>query len=70
MPRSCPTDALYAAADVILRVQKPAGGEVASLRRGQVVVGLLSPLLDPALMQSLASAGVTAVSLDAIPRTL
>ena len=65
-----PTEALYAGADVVLRVQKPAGGEVSSLRRGQAVVGLLSPLLDPALMQSLASAGVTAVSLDAIPRTL
>ncbi len=64
------TDALYAAADVILRVQKPAGPEVSSLRRGQVVVGLLTPLLDPALMQALAGAGVTAVSLDAIPRTL
>ena len=64
------TDALYAAADVILRVQKPAGPEVTRLRRGQVLVGLLSPLLDPALMQSLATAGVTAVSLDAIPRTL
>ncbi len=65
-----PTEALYAGADVVLRVQKPAGGEVSRLRRGQAVVGLLSPLLDPALMQSLASAGVTAVSLDAIPRTL
>ena len=65
-----PTAGLYAGADVVLRVQKPAGGEVTSLRRGQAVVGLLSPLLDPGLMQSLASAGVTAVSLDAIPRTL
>ena len=65
-----PTEALYAGADVVLRVQKPAGGEVSRLRRGQAVVGLLSPLLDPALMQSLATAGVTAVSLDAIPRTL
>ena len=64
------TDELYAAADVILRVQKPTGPEVARLRSGQVVVGLLGPLLDPALMQTLASGGVTAVSLDAIPRTL
>jgi NAD(P) transhydrogenase subunit alpha len=63
-------DALYATADVILRVHKPVGAEVSKLRRGQAVVGLLSPLLDPALMQTLASAGVTAVSLDAIPRTL
>ncbi len=61
---------LYAGADVILRVQKPSAEEAARLRSGQAVIGLLSPLLDPALMQSLASAGVTAISLDAIPRTL
>jgi NAD(P) transhydrogenase subunit alpha len=61
---------LYADSDVILRVRKPAESEVALLRPGQVVVGLLQPLLDPALMQALAAAGVTAVSLDAIPRTL
>ncbi len=61
---------LYATADVILRVQKPSAEEAGRLRSGQTVIGLLSPLLDPALMGSLASAGVTAVSLDAIPRTL
>ena len=61
---------LYAGADVILRVQKPSAAEAALLRPGQAVVGLLSPLLDPKLMEALASGGVTAVSLDAIPRTL
>ena len=64
------TEALYAESEVILRVQKPSLGEVAKLRTGQAVVGLLQPLLDPALMGTLASAGVTSVSLDAIPRTL
>ena len=64
------TDELYAQSDVILRVQKPSWAEVSRLRGGQTVVGLLAPLLDPALMQTLADAGVTAVSLDAIPRTL
>ena len=64
------TDDLYAAADVILRVQKPSGAEAARLRSGQAVVGLLQPLLDPGLMKTLAAAGVTAISLDAIPRTL
>src|SRR5262245_54062540 len=61
---------LYASSDVILRVQKPSAEEAAFLRKGQALVGLLSPLLEPALMQALASGGVTAVSLDAIPRTL
>lgn len=63
-------DDLYKQADVVLRVAKPADGDVKSLRSGQVVVGLLQPLLDPKLMATLAKAGVTAVSLDAIPRTL
>jgi len=61
---------LYATADVILRIQKPSADEVALLRTGQAVVGLLQPLLDPALAARLAAAGVTAISLDAIPRTL
>jgi NAD(P) transhydrogenase subunit alpha len=63
-------DELYAGSDVVLRVQKPSPDEAARLRSGQVVIGLHSPLLDPGLMKELAAKGVTAVSLDAIPRTL
>jgi NAD(P) transhydrogenase subunit alpha len=63
-------DELYAASDVILRVQKPSPAESARLRSGQAVIGLLAPLLDASLMETLAKAGVTAISLDAIPRTL
>jgi len=65
-----PADDLYARADVLLKVQKPTEAEVGRLRSGQTIIGLLSPLLDPALMQALAAKGVTAISLDAIPRTL
>ncbi|MEK6719417.1 MAG: Re/Si-specific NAD(P)(+) transhydrogenase subunit alpha [Chloroflexota bacterium] len=64
------TDALYKDADVILRVQKPTGDEVKRLREGQAVVGFLQPLIDPKLAAELAKKGVTAISLDAIPRTL
>jgi H+-translocating NAD(P) transhydrogenase subunit alpha len=64
------TDDLYKESDVILRVAKPGGDEVKRLRKGQAVIGLLQPLLDPQLMAKLADAGVTAISLDAIPRTL
>jgi NAD(P) transhydrogenase subunit alpha len=63
-------DDLYKSADVVLRVQKPSDDEAKRLRKGQAVVGLLQPLLDPKLMEQLAAAGVTALSLDAIPRTL
>src|SRR3954447_15140713 len=64
------TSDLHAGSDVVLRVARPAPEEVARLRQGQAVVGLLGPLLDPPLMQALATQGVTAISLDAIPRTL
>jgi NAD(P) transhydrogenase subunit alpha len=63
-------DDLYRSADVVLRVQKPSDDEAKRLRKGQAVIGLLQPLLDPKLMERLAGAGITAISLDAIPRTL
>ena len=65
-----PTDTLYQQSDVILRVAKPSPAEVDRLRQGQAVVGFLQPLIDPQTAKSLAAKGVTAISLDAIPRTL
>jgi H+-translocating NAD(P) transhydrogenase subunit alpha len=64
------TDDLYRQADAILRVAKPSDKEVGKLRKGQALLGLLAPLIDPKTAKSLAERGVTAVSLDAIPRTL
>jgi H+-translocating NAD(P) transhydrogenase subunit alpha len=63
-------DELYAQSDVVLTVQRPAAEDLKRLRRGQALIGLLQPLLDPQAMKSLADAGVTAISLDALPRTL
>ncbi len=56
--------------DCVVKVQKPSESEVGKLRPGQALVGLLSPPHRSRLMQTLAERGVTAVSLDAIPRTL
>jgi NAD(P) transhydrogenase subunit alpha len=61
---------LYGLAEVILRVQKPSESEVKAMRSGQAVLGLLTPLIDPKTSAALAAQGVTAISLDAIPRTL
>ena len=63
-------DELFSQADVVLAVQRPSANELARLRRDQVLVGLLQPLLDAKAMADLAKAGVTALSLDALPRTL
>jgi proton-translocating NAD(P)+ transhydrogenase subunit alpha len=59
-----------AEADAVLLVGKPDDATIGALRPGQLVMGLLAPLTDRALAQRLAAAGVTAVSLDMIPRTL
>ncbi|HET9079107.1 MAG TPA: NAD(P) transhydrogenase subunit alpha [Trebonia sp.] len=64
------TEELYAAADVILTVTRPDEDALARLRAGQAVIGMLAPLTDPQLALSLAERGVTAVSLDGLPRTL
>ena len=61
---------LYPAADVILTVTRPDEAAVGRLRAGQTVIGMLSPLVTPELARRLAGRGVTAVSLDLLPRTL
>jgi len=61
---------LCESADVILTVTKPPAALVDRLRAGQAVIGMLAPLTDPGLAAALAAKGVTAISLDGIPRTL
>jgi NAD(P) transhydrogenase subunit alpha len=59
---------VYAESDVLLCLHPP--GDAGACRPGQVLIGLLGPLGDPALMLRLAATGVTAISLDLLPRTL
>ena len=64
------TAELYKGADVILTVTRPDPAAMRKLRAGQAVFGMLSTLIDPKLANDLADCGVTAVSLDGLPRTL
>lgn len=57
---------VYAESDVLLCLHPPE--DIAAARPGQVLIGLLGA--DPELAQRLAAVGVTAVSLDLLPRTL
>lgn len=56
------------AADVLVTVGPPAGGELARLRPGAVLVGMLAPARSPELVDRLCRAGVTALAMDAVPR--
>jgi H+-translocating NAD(P) transhydrogenase subunit alpha len=57
-------------ADAVVMVGRPDEQAIAGFRQGQAVLGMLAPLADPGFARRLAETGVTAISLDLIPRTL
>jgi H+-translocating NAD(P) transhydrogenase subunit alpha len=59
----------YGEADMVLRVMPPAVEEVKALRRGCIHVSHLDPFGQPSLVRALAEAGITAVSMEMMPRT-
>jgi len=59
---------IYVESDIVLKVRPPAGGELAMLRRGTILVGLLNPH-DEGGIDALAATGVTAFAMESIPRT-
>jgi NAD(P) transhydrogenase subunit alpha len=63
-------DEIAKTADAVLMVGRPDEQAIGGLRPGQAVLGMLAPLGDHAFAQRLAQAGVLAISLDLIPRTL
>lgn len=65
-----PRAELLARSDVVLCVHAPPVEVTTAMRHGQVLIGLLRPLGDPRFAQACAAAGVTAVSLDGLPRTV
>ena len=54
--------------EVVCKVQKPTREEIGRLREGAILVALLQPLADSETARALAERGVTAFSLDSIPR--
>ena len=54
--------------DAVAKVRKPSPEEVARLREGQVLVGFLEPLTDPAGIERLVERGVHAFAMESIPR--
>ena len=56
-------------ADVVLRVRRPPAAEVALLKQGAVHVSFLDPFNETALVDALAQQGVSAVSMELVPRS-
>jgi NAD(P) transhydrogenase subunit alpha len=60
---------LYGDADVVARVAKPSDEELNGIKPGTTLIGFLAPLGDPSSVERYAAFGLTALSMDAIPRT-
>jgi NAD(P) transhydrogenase subunit alpha len=56
------------ASDVLVRVRKPDEQETGRLHDGQLLLGFLDPLGDPAGVERIAGRGVTAFAMESIPR--
>lgn len=59
---------VYAAADIVLKVRGPEPAELAQMKRGALLVGLLNPFNQDAVA-AYAQQGVTAFALEWLPRT-
>ena len=54
--------------DIVLKVDAPSPTEIKRLKKGAILVGLLSPAFKPELLAALSKQGVTAIAMDAVPR--
>jgi NAD(P) transhydrogenase subunit alpha len=55
-------------ADVVLKVQPPSAAEIAGLKEGATLIGLLQPYTSGAALTALAARKVTAFSMELLPR--
>ena len=62
-------EAVLSEADILLRVRKPDAADVALLQAGALHVSFLDPFNEKPLVEALAKQGVTAISMEMIPRT-
>jgi NAD(P) transhydrogenase subunit alpha len=55
-------------ADVVLKVRRPSESEVASYRKGALVIAIMDPYGNEAALAAIARAGVTAFAMELMPR--
>ncbi len=61
-------DALYADADIVLRIQMPTAEEIGRMKEGAVLIGGLNPYRNPELVKALAARKITSFAMELIPR--
>lgn len=59
---------LYQQADIVLKVQAPTEAEIAQMREGCVLIGMLQPYQNPERVAALKAKNITAYAMELIPR--
>ena len=58
-----------ASADIVMRLHKPPIEEIGVLRKGCIHISFLDPFNEPALIDEMVARGISAISMELIPRT-
>ena len=61
-------EALYQAADIVLKVAPPSLEEIALMKPGTILISYLKPYTDDARIQALRDGNITALSMELVPR--
>jgi len=61
--------ALLESSDIVLRLRKPPAEEIPLMKKGCIHISYLDPFNEPELLDKLKESGISAVSLEMIPRT-
>ncbi len=56
-------------ADLVLRIRRPPATDISLMKRGAAQVSFLDPFNEPELIAALAAQGISAISMEMIPRT-
>ena len=55
-------------ADIVLKVRRPEGGELKSMKKGALVIASMDPYGHEAAVRAMAGAGITAIAMEFLPR--
>jgi NAD(P) transhydrogenase subunit alpha len=60
---------VIAGSDMLVKISLPTDQEISLMKEGQVLITVLNPFFNAALVKTLAAKGITSFSMDVIPRT-
>ena len=55
-------------ADIVFKVQRPLPAEIKTMKKGALLLCMMAPHADPAILKACATAGITSVAMELLPR--